>query len=146
MQAQIRRRRILSGSTAALLSAETFAAGFCPAAATAVGGTAVSDGFVSVCSDIDCAHYLWNGIAKGRPTPVQTFICNALDGVKPIWLGARENSSDKRRDGRFDTGGAENQIGERGDKPRGVAHSGHHLELFDAELFDLFARFDVDFM
>src|SRR5207245_10266649 len=87
MQAQIRRRRILSGSTAALLSAETFAAGFCPAAATAVGGTAVSGGFVSVCSDIDCAHYLWNGIAKGMPTPVQTFICNAPNGVKPIWLG-----------------------------------------------------------
>src|SRR5437870_10532032 len=120
MQAQIRRRRILSGSTAALLSAGAFAAGFCPAVATAPGGAAVSGGFVSVCSDIACAHYLWNGIAKGRPTPVQTFICNALDGVKPIWLGARENSSEKRRDGRLDTGGAKNQNGERGDILREV--------------------------
>src|SRR5947209_18920787 len=101
MQAQIRRRRILSGSTAALLSAETFAAGFCPAAAAAVGGTAVSDGFVSGCSEIDCPHYLWDGIPKGSPTPVQTFICNALDGVKQVWLGARETSHGKRRVGRL---------------------------------------------
>src|SRR2546422_9909762 len=77
MQAQIRRRRILSGSTAALLSAETFAAGFCPAAATGPGGAAGSRGVGSVCSALDCAPHLWNWIAKGQPTPLPTFLCNA---------------------------------------------------------------------
>ncbi len=38
-----------------------------------------------------------------------------------------------------------NQVRERGNKCGRVANGGHHLELFDAALVRLFARFEIDF-
>src|SRR5205807_7421563 len=71
------------------------------------------------------------GSRKVGPRPYRPLYATRWTVSSRFGWAARENSSDKRRDGRFDTGGAENQISERGDKPRGVAYSGHHLELFE---------------
>jgi hypothetical protein len=46
----------------------------------------------------------------------------------------------------FDSGGAEDQIGEGPDKPGGIAYGGHHFKLLDAQVRGVFAGFYIYFV